>query len=97
MTATALPCVVKTQADGLMGTKACHMCSLKYKRNLVLDVMKQPPYQVGRLDENRKGKEELEIRLKRRGCRLRQPRATQPRGDATPGFGFLLARPQGQA
>ena len=46
--------MVKTRAEGLMGMKAFHLCLLNYKINLVIDFMKQPPYQLGRLDENRK-------------------------------------------
>ena len=51
-----MPCVVKTRTDGLMGMKAFHLCLLSYKINLVIDCMKQPPYQLRRLEENRKAK-----------------------------------------
>lgn len=104
ITATALQFVVKPRTDGLMGMKAFHTCSLNYKINLVLDFMSHPPYQWGRLDEDRKGKRNKKQDLKEElqveaawGRRAGWTQTTQPRGDAMPGARLLLAGPQGEA
>lgn len=96
--------MVKTRTDGLMGMKAFHTCSLNYKINLVLDFTSHPPYQRGRLDEDRKGKRNKKQDLKEElqveaawGRRAGWAQTTQSRGDATPGARLLLAGPQGEA
>lgn len=50
--ATALQSVVENGAEGAGHMKSRRVCSLSYKRPLVLGCTEQPPYQLGRLDEN---------------------------------------------